>query len=77
MTYSELDDLKATWQTLNRNLERQHTFALQQVREQKLNRFRSGFRPLVIGQIFQLILGSLTSLWGGSSVDAHLGVPHL
>ena len=74
MTYSELDDLKATWQTLNRNLERQHTFALQQVREKKLSRFRGGFRVLVTGQIFQIVGGALLALWGGSFWVDHLGV---
>ncbi|MEO7723789.1 MAG: hypothetical protein ABIU29_03740, partial [Chthoniobacterales bacterium] len=54
---TELDDLKSTWQTLNRTLERQHALAFHQFRENKLSRFRSGFRPLVIGQIIQLICG--------------------
>ena len=77
MTYTELDDLKSTWQTLNRNLERQHAFALQQFREKKLSRFRGGFRPLVTGQIIQIIGGALLALWGGSFWVDHLGVAHL
>ena len=77
MTYSELDDLKSAWQTLNRNLERQHALTLHQFREKKLNRFRAGFRPLVIGQIIQIICGALLALCGGSFWVDHLGVAHL
>ena len=77
MTYSELDDLKSTWQTLNRNLERQHALALHQFREKKLHRFQSGFRPLVIGQIIQIICGGLLAVIGGSFWVDHLGVAHL
>jgi len=74
---TELDDLKATWQTLNRNLERQHAFAFHQFRETKLTRFRSGFRPLVIGQIIQLLCGVVLAVLGGSFWADHLGVAHL
>ena len=77
MTYSELDDLKSAWQTLNRNLERQHALALHQFREDKLTRFRSGFRPLVIGQIIQIIGGVLLAVCGGSFWVDHFGVAHL
>jgi hypothetical protein len=77
MTYSELDDLKSAWQTLNRNLERQHVLALHQFREKKLHRFRAGFRPLVIGQIIQIICGAFLALVGGSFWVNHLGVVHL
>ncbi len=77
MTYTELDDLKSTWQTLNRNLERQHALALHAFREKKLSRFRSGFRPLVAGQIIQIICGALLALVGGSFWTGHLGVAHL
>ena len=74
---TELDDLKSTWQTLNRNLERQHALALHQFRENKLTRFRSGFRLLVVGQIIQIICGALLALLGGSFWVDHIGVAHL
>ena len=77
MTYSELDDLKSTWQTLNRNLERQHALALHQFRENKGARFRSGFRPLVFGQIIQIVCGGLLAVVAGSFWVDHLGVLHL
>lgn len=77
MTYTELDDLKSTWQTLNRTLERQHALALHQFRESKLTRFRSGFRLLVIGQVIQIICGALLAILGGSFWFDHIGVAHL
>ena len=77
MTYSELDDLKSAWQTLNRNLERQNALALHQLRENKTTRFRSGFRPLAVGQIIQIVCGALLALCGGSFWVDHLGIAHL
>ena len=59
MSVMELDDLKAAWQTLNRNLERQHTLALHQLKETKLARFRCGLRPLAAGQVVQLVSGAI------------------
>jgi hypothetical protein len=77
MSAIELDDLKSAWQTLNRNLERQHTLALHQFKETKLARFRSGFRPLIVGQIIQLIAGVLLAVFAGSFWVDHIGTPHL
>ncbi len=77
MSSLELEDLKSTWQTLNRNLERQYTLDLHQFRERKLARFRSGFRPLVIGQIIQIVAGALLALFGGSFWVDHIATPHL
>lgn len=77
MPTTELDDLKTAWQTLNRNLERQHTLALHQFKESKLKRLRSGLRPLVIGQIIQIICGAILSILGGSFWFDHIGVAHL
>ena len=77
MPSTELDDLKSTWQTLNRNLERQYSLNLQEFKERKLANFRSGFRPLVVGQIIQLIGGVLLSIFAGNFWFDHIGVPHL
>ncbi len=74
---TELDDLKSTWQTLNRTIERQNTLALHQFRETTRTRFRSGFRLLVLGQILQIIAGALLALWGANFWVDHLGVAHL
>ena len=76
MTYSELDDLKSAWQTLSRNLERQHALTLHQFRETKRTRFRSGFRWLVIGQIFQIICGLLLAGFAARFWFTHIGVVH-
>ncbi|MBJ7574735.1 hypothetical protein [Luteimonas sp. MC1828] len=53
----ELDDLKQAWQTLGRQMERQQALNLQLLRESRLERARRGLRPLVIGQLLQLLLG--------------------
>jgi hypothetical protein len=72
MSVTELDDLKAAWQTLNRNLERQNALTLHQFRENKLTRFRSGLRPLVVGQFLHLIIGIVIA-----AVSAQFWVNHI
>ncbi|HYJ06519.1 MAG TPA: hypothetical protein VEX43_15390 [Chthoniobacterales bacterium] len=76
MTYSELDDLKSTWQTLSRNLERQNALTFHQLKESKFTRFRSGFRWLVVGQVLQIICGVLLTIVSARFWINHLGVPH-
>lgn len=73
MPTTELDDLKAAWQTLNRNLERQHTRALHQFKESKLARFRSGLRPLAAGQVIQLVCGLILAAFSAQFGWKHLG----
>ena len=53
----ELDDLKAAWQSLDRRLQRQQELDLQLFRQGKLDRMRSGLRPLFWGQIVQMLCG--------------------
>jgi len=77
MTDIELDDLKSAWQSLSRNLERQNALTLHQFRQSKLTDVRTGFPPLVIGQIIQIIGGVFLALCGGSFWFDHLGVTHL
>ena len=77
MPTTELDDLKTAWQILNRNLEREHTFALHQFKENKLARFRSGLRPLATGQIIQLICGVILTGFAAQFWVKHLEAPHL
>ena len=69
---TNLDDLKNAWTELSRQLERQNALTLLQVRENKLARFRSGLRPLTIGQTLQLALGILIT-----AVSAQFWVNHL
>jgi len=77
MSVTELDDLKSVWQTLNRNLERQHTLALHQFKETKMARFRSGLRPLVLGQLLQLVIGVAITLASAQFWVNHIGAPLL
>lgn len=74
---TELDDLKTAWQTLNRNLERQNVLALDEFRERKLSRFRSGLRPLAIGQVMQLILGAAMTIFFAQFWVSHIAAPVL
>jgi hypothetical protein len=59
MANSTLDDLKLAWKELSLKLERENALSLHQVRQEKLARFRSNLRPLVCGQLIQLILGAM------------------
>lgn len=77
MTTTELDDLKSAWQSLSRNLERQNALTLHQLRQSKLTHFRTGFRPLVIGQIIQILGGVFLAICGGSFWFDHFGAAHL
>ncbi len=77
MQTTELDDLKQAWQTLHRTLERQQALTLHQFRESKRASFRSGFRPLVAGQIIQITFGLALALLAGSFWFDHRGTPHL
>jgi len=56
-TTMELDELKTAWQALGRQLERQEAIQWQLLRERKLERVRHGLRPLVWGQVLQILLG--------------------
>lgn len=77
MPTTELDDLKAAWQMMNRKLERQHALALHQFKESKMARFRSGFQPLVAGQVIQLVLGAILAAICARFAVQHLLTPHL
>jgi hypothetical protein len=77
MTATTLDDLKTAWQTLDRKLERQHALSLHQFKETKLAKLRGGLRPLVGGQIIQIVFGLMLTLFSGSFWFDHIGKPHL
>lgn len=72
MNYTELDDLKLAWQQVNQRLERQNALTLHQLRENKLAHFRSGLRPLVLGQLLQLILGAVIAGWSAQFWIKHM-----
>jgi hypothetical protein len=77
MPTTDLDDLKIAWKELSQKLDRQNVLALHQDRENKLARFRSGLRPLVLGQNIQLVLGLLIAAVSTRFWSAHLHVPVL
>ena len=68
----ELDDFKAAWQTLDRRLAEQNALNIHLFKEAKLTQVKSQLRPLVIGQVVQLIAGILMSLLFGSFWFDHL-----
>ena len=73
----ELDDFKAAWQTLDRRLAEQNALNIHLFKEAKLTQVKSQLRPLMIGQVVQLIAGILMSLLFGSFWFDHLDKPHL
>lgn len=56
-TTMELDDFKATWQSLDRRLQLDNTLKLHELRERKLVRARGSLRPLFWGQVAQILFG--------------------
>ena len=77
MATTTLDDLKLAWNELSQKLERQDALALHQFKENKLAHFRSGLRPLVLGQVIQLIIGAVITEASAQFWVNHIGVPHL
>ena len=55
----ELDDFKQAWQTLDRRLERQNEISLRVYGEGKRHKAHASLRPLVWGQVAQLLFGVL------------------
>lgn len=53
----ELDDLKLAWQSLDRRLAEQHALNLHMFKDTKLAQVKSKLRPLVFGQVLQLLAG--------------------
>ncbi len=76
-TTMELDELKHAWQALGRQLERQEAIQWQLLRERKLERVRHGLRPLVWGQVLQMLLGLGLIALGVACWTGNAGVPGL
>ena len=55
----ELDELKSTWQALDRSLSQHNRLNLELVREQKLDKARASLRPLFWGQLAQILVVGL------------------
>ncbi|MEO6103034.1 MAG: serine/threonine protein kinase, partial [Pseudoxanthomonas sp.] len=73
----ELDELKATWQALDRKLAQGNAIQLQLFKDGRLKNMRAGLRPLFWGQIVQILFGALTILTGISFWSQHRDVVHL
>lgn len=75
-TIMELDDLKTTWQTLDRHLERRNAIDLQLFHDRKLDKARNSLRPLFWGQLLQMLLIGVpfvllaAALWVQAGADA-------
>ena len=53
----ELDDLKSTWQSLDRRLQLDNTLKLRDLRARALDKTRGSLRPLFLGQVVQMLFG--------------------
>lgn len=73
----ELDDFKTAWQTLDRRLEQQYALDFQIFKDGKISKVKSALRPLVIGQIVQIVSGTLLVIVLARFWVAHRNVPHL
>lgn len=76
-TTMELDDFKQAWQTLDRRLQRQNEINLRLYTDGKLHKARAGLRPLLWGQVAQIVFGVLLMLMAGSIWADHIDVPHV
>ena len=74
----ELDELKVTWQALDRKLQQSNAIQLQLFKDGRLKGMRSSLRPLFWGQVVQLLFGIpflalAVLLWSsGHDLPAHV-----
>ena len=73
----ELDELKQAWQSLDKRLQQQNAMQFQRLRDQRVDRMKSSLRPLLIGQIIQILFGAGMVLIGADVWASHRDVPHL
>jgi hypothetical protein len=73
----ELDDMKAAWALVNRQLEQQQALNLRMFKASTLDRAGKTLRPLWWGQVLQIIAGGYFMLTFAPYWVAHLGVAHL
>lgn len=77
MENTTLDDLKRAWKELSQQLERQNTTALLQTKENKRAGLRFGLRPLLFGQLVQLMIGALIAVFSTQFWVNHMATPVL
>ena len=73
----EHDELKATWQALDRRMQQSNAIQLQLFKDGRFKNLRVGLRPLFWGQIVQILFGVLTILIGVAFWSQHRDVTHL
>lgn len=76
-TTMELDELKSAWQTLDRRLQQQNALGLQLFRDGRVDRARRGLRPLLWGQLAQMLGGAALVVMAALFWTSHRAVPHL
>jgi hypothetical protein len=83
----ELNELKSTWQTLEKALERGNQLSMAMLRQQKLDAAHKNLRPLKLNQVFQIFIGvffivlaaflwstkptAISVIWAGIAVQAY------
>lgn len=73
----ELDDFKAAWQSLDRRLAEQNALALHVFKDNKLAQAKSLLRPLVWGQVAQLLAGIAMVMLFAPFWVKYMRAPHL
>ena len=63
-TIMDIDDLKSTWQALDRHMQQQSALNLHLFLERKLDKARSGLRRLYWGKIMQILFGDALIYFG-------------
>ncbi|MBX3689804.1 MAG: hypothetical protein KF759_10455 [Dokdonella sp.] len=76
-TTMELDELKAAWQSLDRQLQRRSTLDMELHIERKLDRLRSRVRRLYWGKIAQILFGDALIYFGIMVSISQRATPHL
>ena len=76
-TIMDIDELKSTWQMLDRHLQQQSTLNLHLFRERKLDKARSGLRRLYWGKIVQILFGDALIYFGIMAAIGHRDDPPL
>ena len=72
----ELDEMKLAWQSLSRQLEQQQALNLSLMTESRLDKVRHGLRPLLWGQVVQIVAGALIALMAVSFWLPRMAVTH-
>lgn len=76
-TTMDIDDLKSTWQALDRHMQQQSALNLHLFLERKLDKARSGLRRLYWGKIAQILFGDALIYFGIMAAIGHRADPPL